>query len=110
MLQLELNLKAQNTKRRYKCTNYKFILWLLQQRYEYTGSLKEEPLNHWVDTDRQDLSKCGWDTARSECKHFGVNTMELLEATTPSTSNCHMDMQKISYEMVASNLTSLKTD
>ena len=111
VIQLESNSKALNTKRRYNCTNYKFILWLYQHRDEYVGFLKEEALRQLTEADKRDLNECGQNNvARRKYKHFRAKTMELLEATTPSASNCPVDMRKVSYDVLASYLTSMKTE
>ena len=42
---------------------------------------------------------------RRKYKHFGVQVMVLLEATSPSAGNCPIDMNKVSYKVVATYLS-----
>ena len=98
-----------NTKRRYNCTNYKFLLWLFEHRSEHAGFIRERALTELMDADARDLAECGQNGTR-KYRHFRAKSIELLEATTPSACNCPIDMSKVTYDVIATYLTSLKTE
>ena len=109
VLQLESNSKADNTKKRYNCTNYKFILWLFENRAQYAGFIKEEYLPQLEAANERDLNESGGIEARRKYKHFRAKVMELLEAASPSAGNCPVNMKEVTYEVVATYLLQLKT-
>ena len=56
VLALESNAKAANTKRRYNCTNYKFLLYLFENRSEYVGFIRDGALGELKEADERDLA------------------------------------------------------
>ena len=62
-----------------------------------------------MDADARDLAECGRNGTR-KYRHFRAKSIELLEATTPSACNCPIDMSKVTYDVIATYLTSLKTE
>ena len=116
VLTLESNSKAENTKRRYNCTNYKFIVWLFERRNnECEGFIKERFIGELEEAyERDEVEYRRSREASAGCKrkwkHFRAQVMKLLEATRPSASNCPVDMNKVTYEVVATYLSSMKTE
>ena len=111
VLRLESNSKAENTKWCYHCTNYKFILWLFEHRHDYVDFIKGQFLPELEEADAKDLQ--GYDGSaggKRRRKFFRAKVITLLEATNPSAGNCPIDMSKVSYEILATYLSSLKTD
>ena len=101
VLRLKSNSKAHNTKRRYNCTNYRFILWLFEHRTEYVGYIKDGFLEQLETLYQLDLTECGGNTAHMKYKNFRRKVMELLEASSPSAGNCPIDMNKVTYKLIA---------
>ena len=105
VLALELNAKAANTKRRYSCTNYKFLLYLFKNRSEYAGFIRDGAL-----VELKEAEVVVWGGRERKYKHFRAKCIELLEATTPSAGNSPIDMGRVTYDVIATYLTSLKTE
>ena len=62
------------------------------------------------DANERDLAECNGDTRKRKYKHFRAKVIQLLEATKPSTGNCLVNMNRVTYEVMAAYLSSLKTD
>ena len=71
VLQLKSNSKADNTKRRYNCTNYKFILWLFEHKEIYVVFIKKEFMGLLVVANERDLDECSsQEGVERNYKHF----------------------------------------
>ena len=62
------------------------------------------------DANKRDLVECNRDVRKRKCNHFWAKVIKLLEATQPSSGNCLVDMNRVTYEVMAAYLSSLKTD
>ena len=70
VLRLESNSKAINTKRRYNCTNYKFILWLFERKDELVGVIKPQFMDGLVLANEKDLELVRGSTNLSKQKYI----------------------------------------
>ena len=62
------------------------------------------------EANERDLAACNGDTSRRKYKNFRATVMKLLQDTRPSADNCPVDMKKVTYEVMATYLSCLKTE
>ena len=110
VIAIESNSKAGKTKARYNCTNYLFIQWVFKNSAVYPGIIRPWVVPTLAASDRRDLQEAGGNPAARKYKYFRTAVMAVLKATNPSSNNCPLDMQLVTYEVIATYLTSLKTD
>ena len=108
VLQLESNSKAAKTKARYNCTNYLFISWLFQNREVYPDLIRAEYLPVLSAAYRMDQQQAQQNSKKKNT-HFCHTVIQLLDNTKPSAKKCPVDMQKVDYNIIATQLSSMKT-
>ena len=75
------------------------------------GFIRQEALDQLTEADECSVNESRQrGRGEQKFKHFWAKAIDLLEAMTPSARNCPIDMQPVSYNVIASYLTSLKTE
>ena len=104
VIAIESNSKAAKTKARYNCTNYLFILWVYDNRATYPDSIRPAFLPGLDEARSRDRQ-----ARTSKNTYFRQTVIKLLDDTNPSANNCPLDMKNVTYTIVATYLSSIKT-